>query len=158
MTSFAESEKRLISALGRIDKALESLDARAAADPAPQTATPDDSSRSDARIAALISENAALKQRLAEAGAETVRLAQANEVLAAENAKLTSGQGDAEAALTAELEALKAARAAEEAALDEVMATLEAFIASAPRASDAPYAENVAPASGDVVSFDQNEG
>ena len=28
----------------------------------------------------------------------------------------------------------------------------------APRASDAPYAENVAPASGEVVAFDKSEG
>ncbi|SDD20619.1 hypothetical protein SAMN05421538_101100 [Paracoccus isoporae] len=154
MTSFAESEKRLIAALGRIDRALEA--GPAAAD---QPERDGESDESAARITALRDENTALKRRLAEAGEDATRLARANEMLAAENATLTkAGGGEAEAALRAEIEALKAARAAEIAALEDIMASLETFAAEAPRASDAPYAEDVAPAPGDVVAFDQSEG
>ncbi len=61
------------------------------------------------------------------------------------------------AELQAELDTLKAARAAEIAALDDIMTGLETLIAKAPRASDAPFAEDVQPAPGDVVRFDQGE-
>ncbi len=66
-------------------------------------------------------------------------------------------EGGDSAKLQAELDALRAARAAEIAALDDIMTGLEALIAKAPRASDAPYAEDVQPASGDVLRFDQGE-
>lgn len=156
MTSFAESEKRLIAALGRIDRA---LDAAQAALPAGDAAAPvSESGESAAELSALRDENTGLKRRLAEAGEDAARLARANEKLAAENERLADGQGEAEAALRAEIEALKAARTAEIAALDDIMTTLEAFIARAPRASDAPFAEDVAPAPGDIVAFDQSEG
>lgn len=161
MTSFADSEKRLMLALGRIDDALDRAAARPA--PAPDHADGAAPPADDEALAALKAENAALKRRLAEANEEAARLVRANEALAAANAGLTDGRDIPEEALRAELDALKAARAAEIAALDDIMSGLEAMIARAPRASDAPYAEDVAPeevtpASGDVVSFGQNEG
>lgn len=67
-----------------------------------------------------------------------------------------AGGGDI-AKLQAELDALRTARAAEIAALDDIMTGLEALIAKAPRASDAPFAEDVQPAPGDVMRFDQGE-
>lgn len=131
MTSFADSEKRLIAALGRIDQALErGSSAGAGAD--------------DAELEALRAENAALKLRLSEAEARLA--ARAN------------GVDKAEGAAQSELDRLRATRSAEIAALDEIMSGLELLIARAPRASDAPYAENVAPASGEVVAFDKSEG
>ena len=38
------------------------------------------------------------------------------------------------------------------------MSGLEKLLATAPRASDAPYAEDVAPDSGDVVAFSGQKG
>ncbi|MFV0411482.1 MAG: hypothetical protein ACK5LJ_17825 [Paracoccus sp. (in: a-proteobacteria)] len=70
---------------------------------------------------------------------------------------LPAGGGGDTAKLRAELDALRAARAAEIAALDDIMTGLEALIAKAPRASDAPFAEDVQPAPGDVLRFDQGE-
>ncbi|MBA4490365.1 hypothetical protein [Paracoccus sp. S1E-3] len=129
MTSFADSEKRLIAALGRIDQALD----RAA--PA-----------ADAELAALRAENAALKRSLADVEAQLART----------ETHVAATQGDA--AIRAELDLLRSTRAAEIAALDDIMSGLEQLIARAPRASDAPYAEDVTPAPGDVVAFDKSEG
>ena len=126
MTSFADSEKRLIAALGRIDRALD-------------RDTPENAADADLRA-----ENAALKQRLATLEAE----------LAA--ARRTTAPADAE--LQSELDLMRSTRAAEIAALDDIMSGLELLIARVPRASDAPYAEDVAPASGEVVAFDKSEG
>lgn len=131
MTSFADSEKRLIAALGRIDQALD-------------RSTPAGARTDDSELEALRAENAALKQRLSEAEGQL-----------AAHAK---GANGAEGALQSELDRLRATRSAEIAALDEIMSGLELLIARAPRASDAPYAENVAPASGEVVAFDKSEG
>lgn len=150
MTSFADSEKRLIAAFGRIDAALD----RAATAPAPDDASGDDADT----VAQLRAENSALKRRLAETNEEAVRLARANDALAAANAELVAGSANGESALQAEIDALKAARLAEIGALDEIMTGLEVLIARAPRASDAPYAEDVAPAPADIVAFDQREG
>ncbi|MDO5642910.1 MAG: hypothetical protein Q4G26_11080 [Paracoccus sp. (in: a-proteobacteria)] len=141
MTSFADSEKRLIAALGRIDAALDR-----ASVPGPAEAEP--------ALVALRAENQALKRRLAEAHEETARLARANEALSA----LHDGDMAGDDALRAELDALKAARAAEIAALDDIMSGLEGLIARAPRASDAPYAEDVTPAPADILAFDTREG
>ncbi len=155
MTSFADSEKRLIAAFGRIDAALDNAAGRlggAAFDSA------DAGAGDQAELAALKSENAALKRRLATSHEEAARLARANEALSEANAELTAGGADTETALRAEIAALKAARQAEIAALDEIMTGLEALIARAPRASDAPFAEDVAPAPADIVAFDQREG
>lgn len=159
MTSFADSEKRLIAAFGRIDAALDStaiLTARPAADAdgAEVTLSADASDE----LLAIKAENSALKRRLATSHEEAARLARANEALSLANAELVAGGTDTEAALRAELSALKAARQAEIAALDEIMTGLEALIARAPRASDAPYAEDVAPAPAEIVAFDQREG
>lgn len=136
MTSFADSEKRLIAALGRIDQALDRG--------TPAGAHTDGVRTDDAELEALRAENAALKQRLSEAEGQL-----------AAHAK---GANGAEGALQSELDRLRATRSAEIAALDEIMSGLELLIARAPRASDAPYAENVAPASGEVVAFDKSEG
>ena len=125
MTSFADSEKRLIAALGRIDDALD---------------------RGAAAVSAqgeLRAENAALKQRLA--------------ALEAELAAARNGRAP-DADLQSELDLMRTTRAAEIAALDDIMTGLEQLIARAPRASDAPYAENVAPMPGEVVAFDKSEG
>lgn len=153
MTSFADSEKRLIAAFGRIDAALDNA-AHLLAGPVSDQADGD----GQGDLAAIRAENGALKHRLAAAQEDAARLARANEALSRANAELTAGNADTETALRAELEALKAARQAEIAALDEIMTGLEALIARAPRASDAPYAEDVTPAPGDVVAFDQREG
>ena len=126
MTSFADSEKRLIAALGRIDRALDR--------DAPENAGDD----------SLRAENAALKQRLAE--------------LEAELTAARRNTAPADAALQSELDLMRSTRAAEIAALDDIMSGLELLIARAPRASDAPYAEDVAPALGEVVAFDKSEG
>lgn len=130
MTSFADSEKRLIAALGRIDRALD-------------RDTPENAADADLRA-----ENAALKQRLATLEAE---LAAARRTTAPADAELQSE-------LQSELDLMRSTRAAEIAALDDIMSGLELLIARAPRASDAPYAEDVAPASGEVVAFDKSEG
>ena len=125
MTSFADSEKRLIAALGRIDDALD---------------------RGAAAVSAqgeLRAENAALKQRVA--------------ALEAELAAARNGRAP-DADLQSELDLMRTTRAAEIAALDDIMTGLEQLIARAPRASDAPYAENVAPMPGEVVAFDKSEG
>ena len=125
MTSFADSEKRLIAALGRIDDALD---------------------RGAAAVSAqdqLRAENAALKQRVA--------------ALEAELATARNGRAP-DADLQSELDLMRTTRAAEIAALDDIMTGLEQLIARAPRASDAPYAENVAPMPGEVVAFDKSEG
>ena len=126
MTSFADSEKRLIAALGRIDQAL------------------DKGTHEDAGAEALRAENAALKQRLAEVEAEL--------------AAMRDDAAPVDAELQSELDLMRSTRAAEIAALDDIMSALEQLIARAPRASDAPNAENVAPASGEVVAFDKSEG
>ncbi|WBU55915.1 hypothetical protein [Paracoccus sediminicola] len=157
MTSFADSEKRLIAALARIEQALDRGPGPQAQSDAPQ---PGEAAAQDsAELTRLQSENTALKRRLAETGEELARLAAANEALSQANADLTADkEHGSDPALRAEIEALKAARAAEMAALDDIMAGLEGLIAQAPRASDAPFAEDVSPASGHVVAFDQNEG
>lgn len=157
MTSFADSEKRLIAAFGRIDAA---LDRFVQSSPAIDAGAAPSANGSDDRFAELQAENKALKRRLAEANEEAARLARANAALVAANAELTQGKDASEDALQAELDALKAARAAEIAALDEIMTGLEILLSRAPRASDAPFAEDVAPAAavGDVVAFDQSEG
>lgn len=128
MTSFADSEKRLIAALARIDQAL------------------DRETPVDARLEALHAENAALKRSLTEAEAQLARVTTQPAAAASDSA------------LQAELDAMRVARAAEIEALDDIMSGLELLIARAPRASDAPYVENVAPASGEVVAFDKSEG
>ena len=132
MTSFADSEKRLIAALRRIDQALDR--------DAPAAIAPD-----AAELQALRAENAALKRSLAEAERELARAT-------------SQINASGEVALQAELDQMRITRAAEIEALDEIMAGLELLIARAPRASDAPYAENVAPAPGEVVAFDKSEG
>ncbi|WBU52479.1 hypothetical protein [Paracoccus sp. SCSIO 75233] len=156
MTSFADSEKRLREALNRIEKALGVQPAQFAG--LSHDSAGDQIAELSAEIEALRLENTALKQRLAEADQEKQDLLRSSEKLAEENARLVEGQGDAQEALRAELEAVKAARDSEVAALDEIMTGLEALIARAPRASDAPFAEDVAPAPGDVLSFDKGEG
>lgn len=86
--------------------------------------------------------------------------------LAAENAALSGRLAEAEAALAdarATIATLEAARAEEAAALDDIMTELEAMIAAAPPpagddVADAPYAEDVTPAPGDVLPFDKQEG
>lgn len=128
MTSFADSEKRLIAALNRIEKSLDR-------DPP-----------ADAGLEALRAENAALKRSLADVEAQLAR--------ATTHAAATRDDAD----LQSELDLMRATRAAEIAALDDIMSGLEQLIARAPRASDAPYAENVAPAPGEVVAFDKSEG
>ena len=128
MTSFADSEKRLIAALNRIELSLDR-------DPP-----------ADAGLEALRAENAALKRSLADVEAQLAR--------ATTNAAATRDDAD----LQSELDLMRATRAAEIAALDDIMSGLEQLIARAPRASDAPYAENVAPAPGEVVAFDKSEG
>ena len=95
-------------------------------------------------MARVVDEYPALKQRLATLEAE----------LAA--ARRTTAPADAE--LQSELDLMRSTRAAEIAALDDIMSGLELLIARAPRASDATYAEDVAPASGEVVAFDKSEG
>lgn len=163
MTSFADSEKRLIAAFGRIDVALDNA-ASLLARPVAETVfteviiTEDADPGAADELIAIKAENTALKRRLATSHEEAARLARANEALSRANAELVAGGTDAEAALRAELAALKAARQAEIAALDEIMTGLEALIARAPRASDAPYAEDVTPAPADIVAFDQREG
>jgi chromosome segregation ATPase len=159
MTSFADSEKRLIAAFGRIDAALDNA-ASLMARPVAEAVTAEIIIAEDApeELAAIRAENSALKRRLATSHEEAARLARANEALSRANAELVAGGTDTEAALRAELAALKAARQAEIAALDEIMTGLEALIARAPRASDAPYAEDVTPAPADIVAFDQREG
>ena len=127
MTSFADSEKRLIAALNRIEQALD------------RAAPADSSSDSDA----LRAENAALQARIATLEAE---LAAARHAPAAD------------ADLQSDLDLMRATRASEIAALDDIMSGLELLIARAPRASDAPYAENVAPIPGEVIAFDKSEG
>ncbi|MDO5605116.1 MAG: hypothetical protein Q4G25_08150 [Paracoccus sp. (in: a-proteobacteria)] len=142
MNSFADSEKRLVAALARIDQALD------------QRVT--GHGHADEEGARLVAENADLRRELETAAQEVARLGAENEALRSRSD--SSGTPDASAALQAELEALRAARAAEIAALDDIMSGLEALIARAPRVSDAPYAEDVAPAPGDVLSFDKNGG
>ncbi|MDO5656814.1 MAG: hypothetical protein Q4G36_00590 [Paracoccus sp. (in: a-proteobacteria)] len=93
-----------------------------------------------------------LQSRLDAALAENKALWRENEAL---NDRLR--QSD-EGGLRAELDALKATRAAEIAALDEIMSGLERLMATAPRASDAPYAGDVRPDSGDVVAFSGQKG
>ncbi|TKW67572.1 MAG: hypothetical protein DI616_04420 [Paracoccus denitrificans] len=156
MTSFADSEKRLIAALGRIDAALDAVEIQ----PPPAADAAETAAQGPAaeELATLRAENSSLKRRLATSHEEAAGLARANEALSLANAELTAGNNDAESALRAELDALKAARHAEISALDEIMTGLEALIARAPRASDAPYAEDVTPEPADIVAFDQREG
>ncbi|MDO5529270.1 MAG: hypothetical protein Q4F71_07690 [Paracoccus sp. (in: a-proteobacteria)] len=138
MTDFADSEKRLSAALERIDYFL-------------SRANQDGQSRvsGDAPDA-----------RLDEAEAEIARLTAENESLraSAQDGAAQDGAGAGDDALRAELDALRTARAAEMAALDDIVAGLEALVARAPRASDAPFAEDVAPGSGDVLSFSGQQG
>ncbi|MEZ5724243.1 MAG: hypothetical protein R3E47_03980 [Paracoccaceae bacterium] len=152
MTSFADSEKRLIAAFGRIDAA---LDLSAAESTSHHNGSTDGADPGD--TAALKAEIGALKRRLAEAHEEAARLARANDALASANAELSAGGADSDSALRAELDAIKAVRQAEIGALDEIMTGLETLIAEAPRAPDAPYAEDVTPAPADIVAFDQRE-
>ena len=77
--------------------------------------------------------------------------------LEAELAAARNGRAP-DADLQSELDLMRTTRAAEIAALDDIMTGLEQLIARAPRASDAPYAENVAPMPGEVVAFDKSEG
>ncbi|MFV0293996.1 MAG: hypothetical protein ACK5II_12615 [Paracoccus sp. (in: a-proteobacteria)] len=150
MTSFSDSEKRLIAALGRIDQA---LDRR----PSQITAIQQGNDGSDEIISLLQTENEALKSRQTEMEQEITRLSEVNESLATASRKAEGGK-KAESALQKELDALKATRKAEIAVLDEIMTGLEALVAKAPRVSDAPYVEDVMPVSGEVVSFDSDEG
>lgn len=153
MTSFADSEKRLIAAFGRIDAA---LDLTAAESSPHHNGSAEGADAGE--TAALKAEISALKRRLAEAHEEAARLARANDALASANAELTAGGADSDSALRAELDAIKAVRQAEIGALDEIMTGLETLIAEAPRVPDAPYAEDVTPAPADIVAFDQREG
>lgn len=153
MASFVNSEKRLIAALDRIDAALDSDTAIST----PLPAGADTECKEDRKLHKLEMKNASFKQRLIEMGNDITRLARANDTLIRVNAELCEGKEVADNALRAELDALKAARAAEIHALDDIMKEIEILIAQAPRNTDAPYAEDVEPASGDVVSFGNDD-
>ena len=107
MTSFADSEKRLIAAFGRIDAALDNA-ASLMARPVAEAVTAEIIIAEDApeELAAIRAENSALKRRLATSHEEAARLARANEALSRANAELVAGGTDTEAALRAELAAL----------------------------------------------------
>lgn len=144
MTDISVSERRLSAALDRIDQLLEAGLSRRATGPDQDAA---------ARLDQALAENAQLKhaleaqpladgspdeaaRRLAAATEQAVRLAAANDDLAAANRLLieaASGDSDrveaVSIALEAEIEALRAARAAEIAQLGDIMQELERLLA-----------------------------
>lgn len=152
MNDTSASERRLIAALDRIDRALDAASARDRAD-ADVTERLASAEAEVARLRAQLAEVEAAREdlqgtaerayadadsRCAAAAAEVARLAAANDELAAANRALLSasdGEGS-RAAVEAELGALQAARAAEVAQMGEILAALEALTGAPARRAD----------------------
>ena len=143
MNDTSASERRLIAALDRIDRALDSASTRRRAD-TDAAARLAEAEAEVARLTAQLAEVEAAREslqgaaerahgeadsRCASATAEVARLAAANDELAAANrALLAQSDGDSSrAAIEAELGALQAARAAEVAQMGDILAALEAL-------------------------------
>lgn len=152
MNDISVAERRLVSALDRldhtVDRAARRMAAAAQPAPAPPTPAPPPEASGDVslEIAALHDRQAATleamqmrlaeaHERLASAGEQAARLAAANDDLARANRALIeaadSGTGADQAtlqALEAEVESLRAARAAEIAQMSEILDALDRML------------------------------
>lgn len=139
------SEKRMISALDRIEASLNHAvqERRKGGQPVAEGSGPD-LEAAQIEIARLKSENATLRERLAdshakllEAGEQAARLAMSNDALADANRTLLSRDGegasvdDTGRALQAEVESLRAARSAEIGQIGEIIDALDRMLGTA---------------------------
>lgn len=157
MSDISATQQRLSLALDRIDQGIGRLhQSMRAGDGAPEQGVADQK----------------LQKRLVEAGAESARLAAANDQLIAANRALIEAADPAAlldaafAAQSAEIEALRAAREAELAQLGDVLAMLESMLGMAGEDQVAAFDEDLSPVQpeGQIVRFgaadtgDEQEG